>query len=151
MTAFIIYDSFALACRANVLLQNVAENVSGSFVWNVLPWRTQILRFNPTGQMALREARDAHLLVFAWEDQRPLHSWMANWLESWAACRTIPEAAIAVVREGNQHTEALPELSRFAARHGIGMILSERNIPEFRISAPVLISKLMDHGSPLIA
>jgi uncharacterized NAD(P)/FAD-binding protein YdhS len=144
MTAFIVYDSFALAWKANAILQSVAASEGNSFDWNILPWRTQLLRFNPAARLALNEARDAHLLVFAWDRSHPLPAWLEDWLEAWAANRTIKEAALAFVGDTTVHrgADAVTELSDFAARHGLGLILGDENVPEFSVSAPVLMSRL---------
>ena len=144
MTAFIIYDSFTLAWKANSMLQRVAAKVGNSFDWNVLPWRTQLLRFNPAARLALTEARDAHLLVFAWDKGHPLPSWLEEWLENWAATRTVKEAAIAFVGDTSLHrgADAVTGLSEFVARHDLGLILGDENEPEFSVSAPALMSRL---------
>lgn len=151
MTAFIIYDSFALAWKANTMLQRVAANVGNSFDWNVLPWRTQLLRFNPAARLALSEARDAQLLVFAWDKTHPLPTWLEDWLEAWAANRTTKEAAIAFVGDTTVHrgADAVTELSDFAARHGLGLILGDEKDREFAVSAPVLMSRLTSAERPV--
>jgi len=147
MTAFVIYDSFALACRANTLLQSVAANVGNVFDWNISPWRTQILRFEPTARLALADARNAHLLIFAWEKNRSFPSWLQGWLENWAANRTVKDAALAIVSDGASDGSPVSELSQFAVRHGLTLITSEEMPPGFPISAPLLIEHLNRDGA----
>jgi hypothetical protein len=154
LSAFIIYDSFSLARRANALLQNAAGNVEHPFRWNIIPWHTQLLHFNPGSQLALNEARAAHLLLLAWHGNRPLVSWKSEWLEKWAATRHLEEAAIALVSEdsGAGEAAATTPLKEFAERHGLTFI-PNRRLPawEYSVPAALLLDRFAQHNSFLRA
>lgn len=144
MKTFIVYDSFALACKANEELQRADESIGGGFHWNVVPCHTRSLCDAVAGWDALTEARDANLLVFAWHESTPFLSRIGSWLESWARSRTVPQPAIGILSESNNMRKfrAFGGLWGFATRHGLGLILSQVRFPEFRVSGPVLLSKL---------
>jgi hypothetical protein len=127
MTAFIVYDSFTLACKANALLQRVAANI-GNFQWKISPWRTDLLRFDAE---SLNEARTAQLIVFAWEDSRPFTNWIEQWLEQWALKRSVREGAVALLG-GNEHirnSAAATGLAEFAQKHGLELIFPGMTTP----------------------
>jgi hypothetical protein len=132
MNAVIIYDTFALAGKAKAMLERAAHGTGEATHWSVKPWRVDMLELPPAAEAALAEAAEAHLIVLALRQVQSLFPWLADWLERWATCRQVQEAALAVWHGGNADTHpvrATPELSQFAARHGLSLL--------FDNSAPV--------------
>jgi hypothetical protein len=131
MNAFIIYDSFSLASKANTLLHRASANAGDSPDWNITPWRTQMLRVEPYSEIAHRDAADAHLIVFAWLNNRPFHQWIKEWLEKWISGRKVKEAAIAILGESEDVCQgsAAMELKRFAEERGVSLIVGQKGIP----------------------
>lgn len=128
MKALIIYDEFTSAARANAALQRSAHHLDMSIKWIVRPWRLDMLKFPPTAEVALNEAIDAHLIVFAGLTAKPLSAWLNDWLEHWAKCRRIDEAALAIIDDETKRTtspSAISEISEFAGRRGLGFIVSD--------------------------
>src|SRR5271167_4231897 len=101
MKALIIYDDFYSAIKANESLQHSAHKADFSVQWNIRPWRVDMLKFPPTAEEALTDAIEAHLIVLAWHKTQPFPFWLQNWLERWAKCRQITDAALAVICAGN--------------------------------------------------
>jgi hypothetical protein len=132
MTALILYDTFTLASKANTLLQRASAKADGSLDWKVIPWRTHLLRSASFTELALAEAADAHLIICAWRDSHPFHHWTESWLVQWNSCRKVHDAAIALVSENDDTVQmgAAMELSRFAERHGLPLIIAQRAAPE---------------------
>jgi hypothetical protein len=131
MTALILYDNYTLASKANTLLQRASARADRTLDWEIISWRTVMLRSQPFAQSALDQAVRANLIICAWLDGRPLYYWAEKWLERWAACRNYRDAAIAVLGEGWDATNvpgasAALELTRFTARHGLPFIAGER-------------------------
>ena len=125
MKAMIIYQAFAAAAKANTALQNSALYADLSVQWNIRPWRADLLKFPPTAEEALTDTADVHLIVFAGCYTQSPPFWLQDWLEKWARRRQIRDVALAVMQEGNANallTSELPELSDFAARHGLHFI-----------------------------
>jgi hypothetical protein len=140
INALIIYDDFTFAARANATLQRSAHHLDMSIKWNVRPWRLDMLKFPPTAEEALNEAIDAHLIVFAGVTAKPLPAWLNDWLEHWAKCRRIDEAALAIIDDGNKHTSSpstISEMSLFAKRRGLGFIVSDLTAAESDLSFSV--------------
>src|SRR5580698_7862311 len=119
MTAFILYDNFALAMRANVLLRRASATADQSLNWTVMACRTEMLKTRFLADLALKEAIGAHLIICAWLDSRPFHHWAETWFEQWNACRTVSDAAIAVLGETNDPSwkGTAAELARFSQQH----------------------------------
>src|SRR5271170_8072661 len=121
MKALVIYDDFVCAEKANAALQHSAQNANVRVQWNIRPWRVDMLKFPPTAEEALTEALDAHLIVFAGRRAQSLPFWLQRWLEHWAKCRQIHDAALAVF--GDAEADILPasaslELAEFAEKRG---------------------------------
>lgn len=128
MKALIIYDNFAFAAKANTILQRASDRLDSTIHWNVRPWRVDALNLARNADEALLDAADSHLIVFAGHRAQSTPSWLLDWLERWAACRQIQDAAFAVIggRNGQMLSmSAMPELSRFAKRHGLSFITGE--------------------------
>jgi hypothetical protein len=124
MKALIIYDDFASAVKANAALQHSAQNLDFFVQWNIRPWRADMLKFTRASEAALSDATDAHLIVFAGRIAQSL----PFWLEHWAKCRQIEDAALAVYCAGSADASsipAIPELSQFATRHGLNFIFDD--------------------------
>jgi hypothetical protein len=129
MKALIIYEDFACAEKANVTLQCSAQSADVRVQWNVRPWRVDMLKFPPTAEAALTEAMDAHLIVFVGRGAQSLSLWLQDWLEHWAKCRQIKDAALAVIGAGNAEViSSQSDLSQFAKRHGLSFIFDDRGV-----------------------
>jgi len=151
MKALIIYDDFTSAAKANGALQRSAHHLNTSIKWNVRPWRLDMLNFPPTAEEAIDEAIDAHLIIFAGLNDQHLPAWLIDWLEHWAKCRRIDEAALAVIDGGTKHTTsplAMTEICQFAERRGLAFIISDLAAGETDLSIPV--QHLPDHSLPLL-
>lgn len=128
MKAMIIYHDFASASKANAALQYAVQHANTGTPWDIRPYRTELLKFPPTAEEVLAEARDAHLVVLAGRNAESLPVWLQHWLEQWAKTRWIENAALAVIYAGNADPlspSANPGLSAFANRHGLDFIFGE--------------------------
>ncbi len=148
MNALIIYDEFAFAARANAALQRSASHLGQSIKWNVCPWRLDMLKFPQTAEEAFNEAMNGHLVILAGVTAKPFPAWLNDWLEHWAKCRRIDEAALAIIDGATKHTSSLSNISgmsQFAEQRGLGFIVSDltaaetnlsfsaRNLPEYKL------------------
>jgi hydrogenase maturation factor HypF (carbamoyltransferase family) len=130
MNAVIIYDEFDYATKANAMLERAAHRTDETTHWSVKPWRVDMLKLPLAAEAALSEATEAHLIVLA---VRQVQFLLMNWLEQWAACRQIQEAALAVWGGGSADTRlarATPELSQFAGHHGLSLIFDDNMLVE---------------------
>lgn len=128
MKALIIYGDIALARQAKAMLERAADRADATARWEVKPWRVDLLTLRGTGYAALEDAAEAHLIVFAVPQPQSIPARLVEWLEEWATCRLVQEAAVAVFDGGSGGTlsgAAAPELSRFAKRHGLSFILGD--------------------------
>ena len=128
MNAVIIYDRFDFAAKAKAMLERAAHGTGEATHWSVKPWRVDMLKLPPAAEAALAEAAEAHLIVLALRQVQSFFPWLADWLERWATCRQVQEAALAVWDSENADTRpvrATPELSQFAGRHGLSLLFDE--------------------------
>lgn len=128
MNAVILYDEFPLAANANGMLARAANRADAAVPWSISPWRLDMLKLPPVADGALEEAATAHLMVLAVRNQAKLPPWLWDWLETWATHREIPDAALAVFDGGHGDVlaaPAVPELSRFAERHGLSFLVGD--------------------------
>jgi len=135
MNAVIIYDKFDFAAKANAILERAAQRTGESAHWRVKPWRADILKLPPAAEEALAEAAEAHLILLAMRQVQSLLPWLLGWLERWALCRQVHEAALAVWGGGTADAgsvRAIPELSQFAGRHGLSLIFDDNALVEAR-------------------
>ena len=68
---------------------------------------------------------------------RQVQSLLLDWLERWARCRQVQEAALAVWDSGSADTRsarATSELSQFAGRHGLSLIFDDHALLEDKSS-----------------
>ena len=133
MNAVIVYDKFDFAAKADAMLERVAQRTGETAHWKVKPWRADILKLPPAAEEALAEAAEAHLILLAMRQVQSLIPWLLGWLERWALCRQIQEAALAVWGGGNADAgsvRAIPELSHFARRHGLSLIFDDNAMVE---------------------
>ena len=106
------------------------ENLAFDVQWNVRPWRLDMLKFTLTLKQAMTEALDAHLIVLARQTAQPLPAWLLAWLEQWAKCRHVAEAAIAVLGIAQAMIFSLSTASQLAEvtrRCGLGLFFVENN------------------------
>jgi len=129
MKALIIYDDLAGATRATAALKQAAWRANVSSDWDIKPWRTDTLKFLSVADEALIEADDADLIVFAGPQAHSLPTWLEEWLRCWVARRDVEDAALAVIHEvsagASLVARVVPQLRRFAARHGLSFIETE--------------------------
>jgi len=137
MNAVIIYDKFDFAAKANAMLERAAHRTNETTHWSVKPWRVDMLKLPPAAEAALAEAVEAHLIMLAVRQIQSLLPWLVDWLERWATCRQVQEAALAVWDGENAATRsarAAPELSQFAGRHGLSLIFDDNALVEGKSS-----------------
>jgi len=137
MNAVIIYDRFDFAAKAKAMLERAAHGTGEAAHWSVKPWRVDMLKLPPAAEAALAEAAEAHLIVLALRQVQSFFPWLADWLERWATCRQVQEAALAVWDSENADTRpvrATPELSQFAGRHGLRLIFDDNALVEDKSS-----------------
>ena len=135
LNAVIIYDTLDLALKAKVMLE--CGRTDEPTHWNVKPWRVDMLKLPPAADVALTEAAEAHLMLLAVRQVHSFLPWLINWLEQWAICRQVKEAALAVWAGGNADTRsarAVPALSQFARHHGLSFIFDDNVMAEDKSS-----------------
>jgi hypothetical protein len=135
--AVIIYEEFDYATKAKATLERAAQRTDETTHWGVRLWRVDVLKLPLAAEAALAEAVEAHLIMLAVRQVQPLLPWLMDWLERWATRRQIQEAALAVWGGGSAHTRlsrATPELSQFAGRHGLSLILDDNALVEDKSS-----------------
>ena len=128
MNAVILYDDFALALKAKAMLERAAQHAAEATLWSVKPWRANLLTLTGLANAALSDAAEAQLVVLAVRQTEAIPTWVLVWLERWAACRQVQDAALAVFdggHGGTLSTTTSPELSRFAERHGLSFIFDD--------------------------
>ena len=131
MDAVIIYDDRMLAAKALTSLTSATQHVDETLQWNAKPWRLDILMLSLDADAALEDAATAHLIVLAIQRIDNCSPSLLDWLEKWATRRHVPEAALAML-DADGFGEMLsasvsPELSRFASRHGLSLIVGGVN------------------------
>lgn len=93
--------------------------------WTIKPIQIDVLNRPLASEAALALAADAHLLLIALRHPLSVPSRLRNWLELWALHRHVQDAALAVWNGANGDTlspAVAPDLSHFAARHGLSFI-----------------------------
>jgi len=139
MKALIIYDDITSALRASQSLRSASRRADTKSDWEIKVWRANMLRFRSVADEALRDAAGVDLIVFAGCRPFVLPLWLKGWLEQWASCRQVPDAAVAVIEEQASATrsESLSsDLSEFALSHNLGFIAShqqDREIETLRL------------------
>jgi hypothetical protein len=126
MNAVIIYNDPVLAGKAAEILRCASERANEGVQWNVKPWHLDILSQHPLQSAAFGDAAEAHVIVLAVRNADPFPSGLLGWLEIWAWCRQVKDAALAVYdgrNDGNGLAcKAHPRLAEFAQRHGLSLI-----------------------------
>lgn len=131
MNAVIIYDQCDLALKANAMLEHAALSID-EFQWDIRPWRMQFILSPASGDLPLVDAAEAHLIVLAIRHQTDLSPQLLNWLETWAECRSVEDAGVAVFDGRNGDMLATPmarHLANFANRHGLFLLAGEECPP----------------------
>ena len=141
MNVIVLYDEFAAAARAVEMLGRAANRADETLLWNVKPWRFDVLSLAPLPEESLREAAAAHLIVLAIHTWADVPSPVLSWLEAWAERRQVPEAALAVFDGSGDDTlsiagTATPGLSEFAHRHGLKFIFGDKTPAEKESAFP---------------
>ena len=128
MEAVVIYDELDVASRAIARLDSASRSGEEITHWGLKWWRMEVLNIEPAAQEALAESMSAHLIVLALHDQLEIPSMLLRWLDRWASRRQVQDAALAVFDGASGDTLSLaaaPELSDFATRHGLSLIVDE--------------------------
>lgn len=141
MTALIIYDNFDLAAKASIILRRAAKHANSNILLNLKVWRTDVMRLPPTNELAMRDAINAQLIIFALNPANTLPVGLLAWLEQWAEQRQIPDAALAAFSQENS-----PELAIFANRHHLNFIVDG---PPTRKNDLLLFTKFLSSSKPL--
>jgi hypothetical protein len=150
MNAVVIYDKSDFAAKANAMLERAVQGTGETTHWSVKLWRVDMLKLPPAAEAALAEAAEAHLILLAMLQPQSLLPWLVDWLEQWAGCRQVQEAALAVWDGGNAETRSArgtPQLSQFAGRHGLSFILEDNARVEDKSS--MFVSGLHERGVSL--
>ena len=135
--AVIIYDRFDFAAKAKAMLAHAADETSDTMHWSIKLWRVDILKLPQAAELALTEAAEAPLILLARLQAKSPFPWLLDWLERWAKCRQVQEAALAVWRGGDAETlwaRATLELTQFARRHGLSLIFDDNALVEDKSS-----------------
>ena len=128
LEAVIIYDDLDIASRAVARLDNASRSGDEITNWGLKWWRLEVLRVDDSADEALRESVGAHLVVLALRDPVRPHPSLLQWLEKWAETRREADAAIALFDGARCEELSLatsPELSVFANKHGLSLIVEE--------------------------
>ena len=139
LNAILLYDQFDSAASAKISLQHCAASAGEDVKWSVRPWRLDLLEQPPAAQDALDEALSADLILVVTARQLDVPEWLREWLSLWAACRKVPEAALAVLcisPKGRSAPALVVELRDCARRHGLNFVsnLDQREpaVPDLR-------------------
>jgi len=157
LRVFLLYDDFELARRAKLRLDAAAARC-GEVQYQVTPWRSDLLEQPAWADAALAEALDADLMLLALGHTVFLPPALQRWLEVWATCRTVPDAAAGLlVPAKTSHATLLlgSELESFARRHGLTWLAelqsSQRPDPSTASAAMLEDLRLREHGmTPLL-
>lgn len=125
LKVLLIYNDFLSAAKANAALRHLGKTSDTSVIWEIRPWRMDMLKFPPLADEALADARDAQLLVFVGQCASVIPFWLEDWLEDWAGSRQFPDAVLAVINAQSVNLEWLPvsqQLSEFAGRHHLEVL-----------------------------
>ena len=129
MNAVIIYNQAGLAAKAAAILRRASDRAEEPIHWSVSPWREDLLTQHPVQSAAFSDASEAHLIMLAVSNRDHLSTELLGWLEIWAWCRQVKDAALAVYDgvDGGYglSTEADPKLVEFAHRHGLSFIFGD--------------------------
>jgi hypothetical protein len=128
MKAVIICDDLAFATNAASTLERVGRQAGVNVQWTTKYWPINVLNEATMATRALVEASDVHLILFPEHHARSLPSWVFDWLGRWAACRTVRDAALGVIKDGNAGefaTPAFSDLSGFVREHDLSFIVDE--------------------------
>src|SRR5580700_6848078 len=149
MKALIFYDDLDCALNTKGILHDASHHAGVTVQWTIRPWRLNMLQFSPTAEEALKDAADAHLILFAVRHTPLLPAWLMDWLDRWAALCQTPDVALAVIGDGADKASVAPatvELSRFARRYGLTVIREDTG--EIDAKSTVLNPGLTESNSP---
>lgn len=149
MTALILHDDFALAAKAEAVLQRAIICADEAVRWTVNSVPISALGQLAAAERILLEASDAHLIVFAGKFAQLLPRCVGQWLEQWAQMRRVPDAGLAVMDNERQSSfgDVAPELLRFTSKHQLTFIIDESTVPAKR--AKLSIRCMREEGFPV--
>ena len=139
LKALIIYDDVPRAANTSAILHRVAHHADMAVNWEIRPWRLNMLKPPATAGLALRDAADAHLIVFAVRRVNKLHVWLMNWLERWATLRQMPDAALALLGDGTSKACTAPAtvaMARFARQNALSFFFNNHGETHDRPAFP---------------
>jgi len=115
----LLYDDVAWARVARAAVSRIAFEC-GQTQTSVVPWRADLLEQTRFAEAALAEAVDADLILLAPARTLFLPVWLNRWLDVWATCRTVPDAAVGLlVPPGVSDAVLRVELEPWARRNGL--------------------------------
>jgi hypothetical protein len=126
MKAVIICDDFAFRAHAASALARVGNHAGINVRWTTKCWPINALNESALAEKVLVEALDAQLILFPESRAWPLSPTVFDWLNRWAARRTVQDAGLGVIKDGNEAqltTSLVPELSSFVRQHGLSFIV----------------------------
>jgi hypothetical protein len=133
MRAVILGDDFAFTAHAAAALARVGRQADINVQWTTKCWPVNALNELAFAEKALVEALDAHLILFPENRAQSLPLQVLDWLSRWAARRTVQDAGLGVIKDGNAAqftTSIVPELSRLARKHGLSFIVDKSSLVE---------------------
>lgn len=137
MNAVIIYDQFDVALKASTLLQDAAAEAGTSVGWHIQPWQMEQLLSKSSRKLALQDAVEAHLLLLAFRSPAALPSRLfVDWLEQWAASRTVEDAILSAFDTGDGASIEW-QLDQFRERHGLKKLCEHVDVVRIRSDAGV--------------
>jgi hypothetical protein len=124
MKALILYENIASAWKARNSLQNAAHCGDIRVNWKINVVRTSLLKFRSVADMALKDAIDADLIIFAGCRTTPLPMPLREWLERWADLRLFSHSALALIDDPTPDSPTVQPsaLSDFARHHHLDFI-----------------------------
>jgi hypothetical protein len=147
--AVLLCDGFAFAARANTLLRGVGERAGVRVRWTIQCWPVNALSQATIAEEILVESAHTHLIVLPGRRAHSIPLWLYEWLERWAAVRQIPDAALAIIDDGN-HTDyaktVSPELNLMVQKHGLNLITGKG--PAVNEVAQLFVRLLYEAESP---
>jgi hypothetical protein len=129
MNACIIYDTCDVAVKAKGVLERAASQPEGAR-WEVKPWPLNLVLSRTRidfADLALQDARDAHVILYATRAPARPPLELLRWLEAWAEGRSVSDAALAIFDgEGDAlSAPAAQTLARFTECHGLRLLAGE--------------------------
>jgi len=113
----LLYDDAVWARTAKAGVEEIATRC-GATDPLVVPWRLDLLEQTRFADAALAQSLDADVVLLALAHTWFLPASLSRWLDVWATCRTVPDAALGVMTPpGVSDAEIKKELGPWVHRH----------------------------------